>query len=376
MVSDKRSLFLCVSAAFLIFHSACLPAEDISAPLIEYYGEIGCSHCDTFLDITVPEAEKEAGITVQVETHDILSAEGYELCEQRLNELGYDFTIFPVMIAGENVYQGNSAIEENILPELLHYKEFGRFIERDDGTARSADSRKRLAFLPIILAGLIDGINPCAFTTLLFFISFIGAQKGSRKKIVAAGLIFASGIFISYLLIGFGVFTLFRISFDLSLMRTILKLLITGVTAVFLFLSIRDFVLIRKGKPADMTLQLPRSLKRRIHASIRTGSVSPAFMAGIFVTGLIVAVLELACTGQVYFPTISVMVQTDTNLLGIGSLLLYNTAFILPILAVLLLIVFGLRHDQISAFFKKNLGFTKLALALVFASLTVLIWIF
>jgi cytochrome c biogenesis protein CcdA len=70
------------------------------------------------------------------------------------------------------------------------------------------------------------------------------------------------------------------------------------------------------------------------------------------------------------------MVQTDISWLGTASLLLYNTAFIIPILAVLFMVYFGMKHKTISMFFANHMGLTKLALAFMFAVLAVLIWVF
>ncbi|NLH82300.1 MAG: transporter [Phyllobacteriaceae bacterium] len=38
----------------------------------------------------------------------------------------------------------------------------------------------------------MDGINPCAFTTLLFFLSFLGLQGGGRGRLAYAGIVFSA----------------------------------------------------------------------------------------------------------------------------------------------------------------------------------------
>ncbi len=345
----------------------------------EYYGELGCAHCDDFTDKILPAAEKKSGVFVSLSAYDVLSADGYERCEKRLAELGYEFTIFPVFIIGNNAYQGNTAIEENLLPELTYYAKHGEYRPKIiEGAGADGRPRKgmRLSFLPIFLAGLIDGINPCAFATLLFFISFVSLRGRTKKETALFGFVFAAGIFIAYFFIGLGLFNLLRMSINFTLIRLVLKIVVTAVTAVFCVLAVRDFILIRKGKASDMSLQLPKSVKRKIHTAIRTGAGSAAFAAGVFVTGLFVAVLELACTGQIYFPTIAFMVQTDATWLGLGSLFLYNFAFIVPLLAVLVVVLFGIRHEKVASFFKDRVAAAKIAMAVLFAALAVLVWIF
>ena len=151
--------------------------------------------------------------------------------------------------------------------------------------------------------------------------------------------------------------------------------IVTGLTALFCILSIRDVYHLRKGQNAEIALKLPEPVRLRIDASIRQGMKSKVFYLGLFGTGVVVAILELACTGQVYFPAISFMVQSDASWLGIGSLALYNLAFISPLLVILGLVLIGLRQEVLRRFFTTNLGFTKLALAVVFALLAFSVWL-
>jgi cytochrome c biogenesis protein CcdA len=382
-------------AAALAFGLAAVAAS-AQAPLVEYYGELGCAHCDSFKAKTLPAAESASGVQVRLELYDILSAEGFKRCESRLAELGYAFRVFPVLIIGNNAYQGNAAIEAQLLPELRHYAERGAFrarlAETPEGGAgdssaprpaapapapgRPLGSAMRWAALPIFLAGLVDGINPCAFTTLLFFMSYLGLRGGGRKRMALAGLAFAGGVFISYFLLGLGLFYVLRLGGRLTALRLALKLIMSGLTALFCALSIRDIILYKRGKPADMALKLPDALRARIGRSIRAGVRSAAFFSGLFATGAVVALLELACTGQVYFPAIAIMVQTDASWLGIGSLVLYNMAFITPLLAVLGLALVGVSQESVRAYFIRHIVLSKALVAALFAGLALAIWLF
>ena len=368
------------TGAFLLLAVLILPvrAEVPPGPVsLEYYGEIGCSHCDTFEETTLPAAAARAGVAVELEQVDILSARGYELCRERLAEFGQEFRIFPVLIIGNNAYQGSSAIEEHLDAELGFFARAGSYRPRVSVAAPSGTlPGVRLEFVPIVLAGLVDGINPCAFTTLLFFLSFISLRGGSRGRIAGHGLLFAAGVFLAYLLIGLGLFNLLRSGIRMTGFRLALRILVSVLSAGFCALTIRDLRLLRLGKPSDMRWGLPDAVKRGIHSSIRGGVRSAFLPAGVFLTGVVVAVLELACTGQVYFPTLAYMAQTDSGWLGIGSLLLYNLAFILPLLAVLALILLGIGQDRIRGFFERRIALAKGALAVTFAALAALVWFY
>jgi cytochrome c biogenesis protein CcdA len=88
--------------------------------------------------------------------------------------------------------------------------------------------------------------------------------------------------------------------------------------------------------------------------------------------GFLISIFELACTGQVYFPTIVYMVQGENRSLGYLLLAVYNFGFIVPLLAVFLLAYAGVGSERITKAFQKNLGAVKLGLAGLFVALAVL----
>jgi len=113
---------------------------------------------------------------------------------------------------------------------------------------------------------------------------------------------------------------------------------------------------------------LPEGLRERIKGRIR--AASGAYVGAAFGSGLIVSLLELACTGQVYLPTISFMVSVpQMRGSAIGYLLLYNAAFIVPLVVVLLLAVYGVSAAHVQDWFVRNAARTKLLMAVLFAGL-------
>lgn len=343
---------------------------------LDYYGEIGCAHCDLFVEKILPEAERETGIAVTPNLIDILSEAGYEKCEAELESRGLEFTIFPVLVIGNNVYQGNSAVEENLIEELRYFSEHGRF--RD--TQEAADvpyegAAPRLQFLPVLAAGLVDGINPCAFTTMLFFISWIALKGGSRHTMLIVGISFIAGIFLSYLAIGFGLFAIIRTASASYLFRAAVKYLFAAVALMFAVLSLRDARTAAQGKASDTLLQLPKSLKRSIHKVIRENrTFGPLVVISCLISGILVSLLELACTGQVYFPTLAYMVQSSDGAAGsIFLLILYNLAFIAPLLVLLGLSVAGVEHKRLQMWYKNHLAAGRILMALFFFCIAALL---
>ena len=67
-----------------------------------------------------------------------------------------------------------------------------------------------IEFLLILLpAALADSINPCAFAILFVILGSILSQTGSYKKVLLTGLAFSLSIFMSYYLMGIGLYRAF-----------------------------------------------------------------------------------------------------------------------------------------------------------------------
>ena len=95
---------------------------------VRYYGETDCAHCDVFETITVPRLEGEFDIAITVESFDIFRPDVRRDVADLLESLGQEYRIFPVLVIGNNAYQGNRAIEENFPRELEHIVETGEFL--------------------------------------------------------------------------------------------------------------------------------------------------------------------------------------------------------------------------------------------------------
>jgi len=74
-------------------------------------------------------------------------------------------------------------------------------------------------------------------------------------------------------------------------------------------------------------------------------------VASTLVLGFLVSVFELACTGQVYFPTLVYLHQVRQSAGSFSYLLLYNFVFILPLLAVFALSYWGVSSQKLTAWF-------------------------
>ncbi len=248
-----------------------------------------------------------------------------------------------------------------------------------DDTARAAQGIiqrfQALGVLTVVVAGLIDGVNPCAFSTIIFLISYLAFVGRQRREVLLVGAAFTTAVFLTYLAMGLGLFHFLRRFAYLA----ILSQIIYGLTAVLVFVlglvSLYDYVLIRRGhKPSEMKLQLPMFLKRRIHATIREQSKSGRLVTGALVAGFVISLLELACTGQVYLP----MIVFVTGVSGLRAhaflyLLLYNLLFVLPLAFVFSVSYMGVTSQKMGVVVEAHLDRVKLILGLFFLFLCALL---
>ncbi len=247
-------------------------------------------------------------------------------------------------------------------------------VSREETTAAAREVERRYESLTlgvVVLAGLLDGINPCAFATIILFLSWLQIARRTSREMLLTGAAFILAVFIAYLSAGL---VLYKVLEGLSRFTWIQKWMNYVFAAFALlaaFLSFRDAALASRGRMDQMTLQLPGFLKSRIRDSIRAGAKARRFIIAAFVTGLVVSLLELACTGQVYAPIIYQIQQGRGG--AVLWLLAYNLAFILPLVIIFLATWLGLRSEHLMAFQKKHTGTVKCALGFLFIVLALLI---
>ncbi|MEM2583726.1 MAG: hypothetical protein QW519_05185 [Candidatus Thermoplasmatota archaeon] len=221
---------------------------------------------------------------------------------------------------------------------------------------------RSFTLLSVVAGGLLDGINPCAFATLVFFISYL--ERARKKSILAIGLSFTLGIFICYFLIGIGLLEFFGLIESYTKMYIDIAI---GSAAIILgAFSIYDFFAIKKGKEAK--LQLPMFIKKRRGRLIKklTEDKKVIILTIIsFFTGFIISALELACTGQIYIP-IAKVIHSSSSLKSIALtyLFIYNLMFILPLIIILLFFYFGYSSEKFGETQKKSYLYVKILIGL------------
>ena len=244
------------------------------------------------------------------------------------------------------------------------------------GEERMVERFKRFSLSAVLIAGFIDGINPCAFATIIFLISYLTFLGKKSKEILLYGLIFTLGVFVAYLLAGMGLMAGLRQLSGFPMITKGIYLVIAAFAFVLGIISLYDYILFRRGQMAKWKLQLPMAFKKRVHRIIREGTRSQrAGFIGAFALGFVIAATEVICTGQVYLPTIGyIMTIPKLRVHAFLNLLLYNVMFIIPLVGVFVAVFFGVTSEKMAAATKGHTGTVKLLTAILFMGLGVFLF--
>jgi len=287
---------------------------------------------------------------------------------------------------GEDYLSGSDFRYENFKEVVSKYQDKGSAPPWEkvtqealqSGQKKIIDRFKQFSLWGVLIAGLIDGLNPCAFATIIFLVSYLAFLGKQNKEILTYGLIFTFGVFIAYILTGMGLMAGLR---QLSGFPLITKgiYLVIGIFAFVLgIISFYDYIQFRRGQMAKMMLQLPTVLKKKVHGIIRMQIRSPkAGFLGTFALGFVIAITEVVCTGQVYLPTIGyIMTLPKLRIHAFSYLILYNVMFIIPLGGVFVAAFFGVTSERMALVTKKHTGTVRLLTGILFIGLGAFIFLF
>ncbi len=200
---------------------------------------------------------------------------------------------------------------------------------------------ERLTIPAVISASIVDAINPCAFAVLIILMSTILVST-NRKKALFSGLAFSLSIFISYFLMGIGLYSAIQAT---GLSHTFY--LVVAILAIFIGLfNLKDFLWYGKW----FVMEVPRSWRPRMKGLIKGVTSVP----GAFFIGFVVSLFLLPCTSGPYIVILGLLAQATTRAYAISLLILYNLIFISPMIFITLAIYFGLTTTEKAEKFRQG----------------------
>ncbi len=214
----------------------------------------------------------------------------------------------------------------------------------------------------VISSGFADGFNPCAFALLVLFATYtltlVNAvtsdgtpTPSARRTLLGAGSLYVGAVFITYFLIGLGLF-----GFLSWLGSDHLVARVATVIALLMAVWMLKDVFLPGWGP---TMAAPSGTHGWMNKAMQRGG-----LAGMLIAGVLVGICTVPCSGAVYLSIIAVLHASGGGPVGLALLALYNIAFILPLLVFLFFVSNRRVLGTLGRWNRKNGAAVKTVLAL------------
>lgn len=282
---------------------------------------------------------------IQVARYDITEESGLKLFKSYCSTylVPFDKQTVPAMFVGENFLIGKEEVVKAIKDDKIKKYSDKRLLEIDSKVFNNKVINEKmnspLGIFYVFFSGLLDGFNPCAMAMLLMFISFLGfGAKKSTLINISVTYIFA--LFITYFALGTMLFNFLHL-IHLEYIAPIVNTIVILLCFMLFILNIYDYIVSKNEHYEKIKLQLPKSIQKfnkKIisQAAEKIKRQSRMMYLVVFILGITIALTEFLCTGQIYLPVIISLIQFSNafNLMNICYLLIYNFAFVVPLIVI------------------------------------------
>ena len=223
--------------------------------------------------------------------------------------------------------------------------------------------------IPAVLgAGFLDGFNPCAFALLVLFATFTltlvnavtangSPTTEARRRLLGAGSLYVGAVFVTYFIIGVGL-----LSFLGWMGRDHLVARVASVIALGMALWMLKDVFLPGVGPSMMA---PSGTHGKMQRAMERGG-----LGGMLLAGVLVGICTVPCSGAMYLQITAVLHASGGGLTGLALLALYNIAFIVPLVVMLLAVSNRRVLGQIGRWNRANSPWIKAGIALAIIAMS------
>jgi cytochrome c biogenesis protein CcdA len=330
---------------------------------VYFYGD-GCEHCEKVRPLIAGLREKYPELQLQeLEVYHNTSS------QQKFVEMTGRYNLsnpgIPIIFIGDQALVGESGIRDHFEERILAEKERAAACNTTVTASASPENcpPATVALTPgkVIVPALVDSLNPCALSVLIFLLISIAAAA-DRRRILLIGGSYIAAVFLFHLLVGIGIFSIVT----LSGYSKIFSLLGAAVAVILGAITLVDVIRNRE----TFLLSVPASGKGILSHYIRIASLPAAFILGV-----LAGLLGFSCTGGIYISILALMGRSLSLSAGLPYLLLYNIVFIMPLVLVTLLVAYGISPETADTWRTKNKRVLRLAIGLVMIALGAVIFL-
>lgn len=343
-ISDKANKYAVRKSIAALLSFVGLAISGGATELVLFY-EQGCPHCaqlEEFLASVAPHYPE-----LEIRRYEIHDPEAKSLLPKLLAAYGAEVGSVPIVFIGDMAVVGGTfwglgpepvtlsgRAEEAMLLEAIQ-----KNIAVDApsplakiSTAEQPRLKESLTLGAVVGAAALDSLNPCDFAVLVLLLGTL-LLAGRRGKVLGAGLAFAVGIYLSYFVLGFLIYSVLGLTVSTRAFRDPFILAVSSLAILVGLWEMKD--LLWYGKLP--TIEVPKSWKHSLTRLTQAAVTIP----GAFVAGVLDSLFLAPCTSGPYLVILTLLSQTTTRWQGTGYLLLYNLIFILPMIFITLGVHFG-----------------------------------
>jgi cytochrome c biogenesis protein CcdA/glutaredoxin len=311
-------LGLCVLAAawtLLLPGAAAGAAHPVELDL--FYGR-GCPHCAAMQEAL--QRMRQRYPELRVREHEVYAdSANASLFERVARGYGVQIEGVPTVFVGEHAILGYSGEIEARLERAIRdcsARGCGSPLDRAAAGAPAA-----LTLSAVIAGAAVDAINPCAFAVLIILLTAILAS-GARRRALLAGLMFSLSIFVSYYLMGLGLYS----AVQAARLTHALYVAIGLLAIVIGLFNLKDYLWYGKW----FAMEVPQSWRPAMKGLLQGVTSIP----GALLVGFAVSLFLLPCTSGPYIVVLGLLAKTATQSQAALWLLLYNAIFVLPMVLI------------------------------------------
>ena len=357
-------------------------AQETTEPCvrIEFFFSAGCDECRIVREELLPELLDLFHESIKIVPLDLDVDENYfrlAAYQEQLAAHGNDPVC--VVLNGRVFLGGVPVIRDRLQAEVeqlvLNPEPYVEPVDAEQGLSAMEARLRSWSIWTIAGIGLVDGLNPCAFATLIFFMTLLISARQTKRRLLVVGSGFCLAVFLTYLALGFGAFHALRVVTSWKSATTCLHRIMFCFLLLMAFLSFRDAWRFRKyGHHSAVTLQLPVRIKNRIHSIMRSTITARSLFVAALGIGAAVTLLESLCTGQMYLPTLVYMAgHEELKTKAWALLLLYNAMFVAPQIIIFAAAYKGIGSKRMLDWSRKNVVPAKIMLGILFLVLALML---
>ncbi|MDD1673565.1 MAG: hypothetical protein LUP99_04055 [Methanomicrobiales archaeon] len=324
-----------------------------------FYGE-SCPHCANIKPFINEMAAKYSRIKVYAQEV-YYNATNQALFQDFITRYEITQVGVPALFIGDRALIGENTIRDNLENSIEYFYTHDPICpttyQKNEGGPHdiSPGSQLDLTFPSVMVAAVIDSINPCAFAVLIFLLIYLTSLR-QRNRMLIVGMTYIASVFAVYFLSGLGLFALIQST-------GITTLVFKGAAVIAILagiVNLKDFFWYGKG----ISLSIPESRKETIKSYVVKASIPSAIILG----GL-VSIFELPCTGGIYLAILGLLSNRMTLAQGIPYLLLYNVIFVIPLFIILGIIFYGVSAESVESWRGEGRKWMRLAMGLIMIAL-------